>query len=74
MPKISGNGLRYQIPVRQGVKFHDGRTMAVDDVVASLERWLAVSPRGKGVAGDVESVKAVGNEVEIVLKKQNTKK
>jgi peptide/nickel transport system substrate-binding protein len=69
MPKISGNGLRYQIPVRQGVKFHDGRTMAVDDVVASLERWLAVSPRGKGVAGDVESVKAVGNEVEIVLKK-----
>ena len=69
MPKISNNGLRYQIPIRQGVKLHDGRTHSVYDVVAARDRWLTVSPRGKGVAGDVASVKAVGGEVEIVLKK-----
>ena len=69
MPKVSADGLTYQIALRSGVKFHDGRTLGADDVVASLQRWLSVSPRGKGLAGDVESVTAGSGEVTIKLRK-----
>src|ERR1700682_3965888 len=36
MPAISKDGIVYTIPLRQGVKFHNGKEMTSDDVVASL--------------------------------------
>jgi peptide/nickel transport system substrate-binding protein len=33
--------------LREGVKFHDGSTLDSDDVVASLERWIAQTVSGK---------------------------
>lgn len=69
MPTVSKDGLTYSIPLRQGVKFHNGRDMTSDDVVASLQRWMELSPRGKSVAKEVASLTAKGpHAIEIKLK------
>jgi peptide/nickel transport system substrate-binding protein len=39
---ISSDGLTYTFAVRQGVKFHDGRTLTAEDVEYSFERFLVV--------------------------------
>lgn len=68
MPAISEDGLTYVIPIREGVTFSDGSTLEAGDVVASLERWLAIASRGKTVADKVASVEATGeHEVTLTL-------
>ncbi len=69
LPEISDDGLTYKIGIRKGVTFHDGSTMDAKDVVASLNRWLKVASRGKGVSGKVASVEATGDhQVTISMK------
>ncbi len=69
MPKISADGKTYAITLRKGVMLHSGRELTADDVVASLQRWMDQSPRGKAVGKEIESLKAKGPlGVEIVLK------
>jgi peptide/nickel transport system substrate-binding protein len=69
MPKISADGKTYAITLRRGVMLHNGRELTADDVVASLQRWMEQSPRGKAVAKEIDSLKAKGPlAVEIVLK------
>lgn len=58
MPTISADGKTYTIPLRANVKFHDGNAMKAEDVVASLDRWTKVSPRGKSMASVIESITA----------------
>lgn len=36
---ISDDGTVYTFHLRQGVKFHNGKEMVADDVIASMERW-----------------------------------
>src|SRR5258708_4083194 len=60
MPAISKDGLAYTIPLRKGVKFHNGKEMSSDDGVASLNRWMDTAPRGKAVAKEVKSLEAKG--------------
>ncbi|MCZ4501136.1 MAG: peptide transporter, partial [Marmoricola sp.] len=68
-PVVSKDGLTYTIVLRKGVKFHNGREMTSDDVVASLQRWMDLSPRGKAVGKEVASLTAKGPlSVEIKLK------
>ncbi|MCG8564228.1 MAG: ABC transporter substrate-binding protein, partial [Desulfobacterales bacterium] len=43
---ISKDGTRYTFPIRQGVKFHNGAELTVEDVVYSLERNLVVDAEG----------------------------
>jgi peptide/nickel transport system substrate-binding protein len=43
---ISADGLTYTFPVRQGVHFHDGSGMTVDDVVYSVRRFLLQDQAG----------------------------
>lgn len=69
MPQVSKDGLSYTIPLRKGVKFHNGREMTADDVVASLQRWIELSPRGKSVGKEVASLSAKDTyTVELKLK------
>ena len=69
MPTISNGGKTYDIALRKGVMLHSGRELTADDVVASLQRWIEQSPRGKAVGKVVDSLKAKGPlAVEIVLK------
>src|SRR5580765_6908994 len=56
MPTVSKDGLTYVIPLRKGVKFHNGREMVADDVIASLQRWMELSPRGKSLGKEVASL------------------
>jgi peptide/nickel transport system substrate-binding protein len=60
MPTISKDGLVYTIPLRKGVKFHNGKEMTADDVIASLQRWMEMAPRGKAVAKEIKSLEAKG--------------
>jgi ABC-type transport system substrate-binding protein len=49
MPTVSTDGLVYTIPLRQGVKFHNGRELVADDVAFSLawQLWPEVYSWGK---------------------------
>ncbi|MGH6626016.1 MAG: ABC transporter substrate-binding protein [Burkholderiaceae bacterium] len=69
LPKVSADGKHYSITLRKGVALHSGRELTADDVVASLRRWMEVSPRGKAVAKEVAELSAKGaGQVEITLK------
>jgi len=69
MPKVSADGKLYSIALRKGVKLHSGRDLDAEDVVASLKRWMEVSPRGKSVSAQVESLTVKGPlALEIALK------
>lgn len=61
LPTISDDGLTYSIDLREGITFHDGSSMDSADVVASLNRWLEVATRGRGVAEQVAGVTATSD-------------
>lgn len=44
--------------LRKGIRFHDGSALSAKDVVASLNRFLAVTELGKQAARDLKSLKA----------------
>jgi peptide/nickel transport system substrate-binding protein len=68
LPAISADGKTMTIPLRIGVKFHNGGTMTAADVVASLQRWQKLSPRGKLAGEATESIRAIDdNTIEIRL-------
>jgi peptide/nickel transport system substrate-binding protein len=68
-PQVSPDGKTYTIPLRSGVKFHDGSDLTAEDVKASLARWMRVAQRGKQVAEKTESVTAVDDKtIRITLK------
>lgn len=49
--EIDETGTVYTIAIRQGVKFHNGQEMTADDVVPSMENWLAKSSKATPIAG-----------------------
>src|SRR6266478_5922415 len=56
---VSKDGLTYTFKLRQGVKFHNGKEMTSDDVVASLTRWGKQSIYGKALFAQVAELRAV---------------
>ncbi len=69
-PTISDGGKNYTIPLRQGVRFHDGSTMTSADVLASLNRWTSIAQRGQQTKEYVDSITAPdANTIRIALKK-----
>jgi peptide/nickel transport system substrate-binding protein len=68
-PEISADGKTYTIPLRVGVKFHDGSTMTSADVLASLNRWMAVAVRGHQTKDYVDAITTPdANTIRIALK------
>ena len=69
--EIKNDGKDYVFKIRQGVKFHSGNTMTMEDVVYSYERNLAMSFM-KNYTGAIESVEQTGDwELTIHLKSAN---
>lgn len=71
LPKVSADGLTYQIPLRQGVVFHDGTPFDAKAMAFSLERFIKNGGAPSFLLSDaVESIQPTGtNELTIKLKK-----
>lgn len=70
LPKISSDKLVYTFSLRKGLKFHNGKKLTSQDVVASLKRWGSMSKYGKSIFKNVDCVKALDNStVELRLTK-----
>jgi peptide/nickel transport system substrate-binding protein len=65
-PELDGAKGSARIPIRKGVKFHDGGVLTPADVVASLDRARAGG--GKWALAPIASIKAEPDAIEIVLK------
>src|SRR2546425_1301046 len=69
---VSKDSLVYISKLRQGVKFHNGKEMTSDDVVASLARWGKQSVYGKALFAQVADWKALDKyTVELKLKEKS---
>lgn len=71
LPQVSSDGLDYKIPLRQGVKFHDGTAFDAEAMAFSLQRFIENGGQPAFLLADtVESVQATGtNELTIRLNK-----
>lgn len=49
--EVSEDGKVYTIKLREGIKFHNGDEMTADDVVASMNRWVELSPKANTLIG-----------------------
>ncbi len=68
---VSADGLTYRIPLREGVKFHNGDTMDAEDVKASMERYDQYGATGN-MLDLMESIEVTGPlEVTIKLKEKS---
>jgi peptide/nickel transport system substrate-binding protein len=60
----------WDIKFRKGVRFHNGKELTTEDVVASLTRWSKRMTHGRRLFRNVESVEATGKyTVRLTLKK-----
>lgn len=50
--EMSDDNLQLTLTVREGVKFHNGDTVDINDVVSSIDRFLAYSTTGQANFGD----------------------
>lgn len=53
---VSEDGLVHTVKLRKGVLFHNGKEMTAEDVVASIERWLANMPTRPELAEFLETL------------------
>lgn len=51
---ISEDGKTYTFKLREGIKFHNGKEMTSEDVVASMNRWVDTSSRAKSLLTNAE--------------------
>jgi peptide/nickel transport system substrate-binding protein len=66
MPEIGDSGKSYTVKLREGVKLHNGRDLTAEDVVASLKRWMEMTPRGKAIAKTLAGIEAKGPATVVV--------
>jgi len=72
LPTVSTDGLIYAIRLRQGIKFHNGKEMTSEDVVASLQRWTQQSQYGKALAAVLAEMRPSGKyAIELKLKQKS---
>jgi len=70
LPEVSDDGLTYRIPLRRGVRFHDGTEFNAAAMAFSLQRFIESGGQPSSLlAGRVAAIKAVGDDLlEIHLK------
>ena len=59
LPAVSPDQLTYTFKLRQGVRFHNGKELGAEDVVASLKRWGQQANSGKVLFKQVADLRAV---------------
>ena len=71
LPTVSEDGLTYTIPLRKGVKFHDGEPFNAKAMAFSLQRFVDNGGNPSGIlSGPVAKIAATGDfELTITLKK-----
>lgn len=67
--EVSEDGMIYTIKLRQGVKFHNGKEMTADDVVASMNRWVEVSAKANTLIGGTTFEKVDDYTVKMTVNK-----
>ncbi len=55
---VTNGGKTFTFKLRSGVKFHNGAEMTSADVLASFQRWLALSSRARQILKDMTSATA----------------
>jgi len=63
------NGAKtWTFKLRQGIQFHNGKTMDANDVVKTLERHSGKETKSGalGIMGDIASIKASGNDTVVI--------
>jgi peptide/nickel transport system substrate-binding protein len=71
LPKVSKDGLKYTIPLREGITFHDGTPFNAEAMRFSLNRFSENGGKPSALLSDImESVAATG-EYEITIKLKN---
>lgn len=69
LPRLSADGRRARIPLRQGVLFHDGTRFDAEAMAFSLRRFMAIGTLGFQLSDRVRAVRATGpHEIELELK------
>ena len=72
LPAVSPDGLGYTFRLRQGVRFHNGKELTSEDVVASLSRWSKQASVGKVLFALVTDLRAVDRyTVEMKIKERS---
>src|SRR3990170_8953559 len=72
MPAVTRDGLTYTFKLRPGIKFHNGKELGAEDVVASLARWGRLANSGKALFAQVADLRAVDRStVELRLKEKS---
>ena len=66
---VSEDGLVYTFNLRQDVKFHNGKDLVADDVVASMDKWLETSSQGKANLAGAEFKEVDPHTVELHIEK-----
>lgn len=71
MPTVSDDGLTYTIPLRQGVKFHDGNPFNAEAMKFSLDRFIQNGGKPSFLLSDtIKEIQATGEyELKITLYK-----
>jgi peptide/nickel transport system substrate-binding protein len=62
LPQVSGDGLSYRFPFRDGIRFSTGDPVRPEDVRHGLERAIALSADAAGLLGAIDGAKACHQE------------
>ena len=70
LPQLSSDGLRAVIPLRRGVRFHDGTAFNADAMAFSLKRFLAIGKLSYVVGDRIVAVRVLdSHRLELQLKR-----
>ncbi len=72
LPAVSADGLTYTFKLRQGIKFHNGKDLTSDDVIASLNRWGKQSQYGRALFSIVTGLRATDRHTVVMQLKQRS--